>query len=124
VKKDNTQTLTISRWHPAKLNEWHGAHWSRRARLKRFDREIVGLFAKLAGIPVARGKRRVSLRLTLAPGQRAGDPDAYWKSLLDSLVHCRLLLDDNAKSLELGQVSFTRGAVPETEIVLEEITCT
>ena len=60
-------------------------------RLKKADREVVGLHARLSGIPPATGRRRVSLVLTLAPRQRGGDPDAYWKSTLDALTACGLL---------------------------------
>jgi hypothetical protein len=96
--------LTIDRWHPARLDQWDGRHWSVRARLKRVDRQIVGLYARTAGIPPATGKRRVSLMLTLGPRQRGGDPDAYWKSILDALVHDGLLLDDSRQRVELGAV--------------------
>lgn len=56
--------LTIDRWHPARLNQWDGRHWAVRARLKRGDREIIAVYARIAGIPLATGKRRVSLTLT------------------------------------------------------------
>ena len=113
--------LTIDGGHPARLNQWDGRHWSVRARLKRRDRETVGLYARLAAIPPAAGRRRVSLRLTLAPRQRAGDPDSYWKSLLDALVHAGLLVDDNRQSVELGEVTFERGSIRRTAIVLEDV---
>jgi hypothetical protein len=104
----NTYTLTIDNWHPARLNAWDGRHWAVRARLKRADREIIGLYARLAGIPPATGKRRVSLRLTLGPRQREPDPDAFFKSVLDALVHAGLLVDDDRHGVELGDVAFQR----------------
>jgi hypothetical protein len=113
--------LTIDGWHPARLNQWDGHHWRVRSRLKKKDRELVSLYAYLAGIPRATGRRRVSLRLTLAPRQRAGDPDAYWKSTLDALVHAGLLVDDNRQSVELGEVTFERGSIRRTAIVLEDV---
>jgi hypothetical protein len=117
----NTYTLTIDNWHPARLNLWDGRHWKVRARHKRADREIVGLYARLAGIPPATGKRRVSLRLTLGPRQRGADPDAYFKSVLDALVHAGLLVDDDRHGVELGDVVFQRGKIKGTEIVLEDV---
>jgi len=51
----------------------YAGHWGKRARLKRRDRDLLALFAKLGSVPKATGKRRVSLVLTLAPRQRAGD---------------------------------------------------
>jgi hypothetical protein len=116
-----THTLTIPNWHPARLNQWDGKHWAVRARMKRADRELVALFARQAGIPRATGKRRLSLTLTLGPRQRAADPDAYFKSLLDSLVYAGLLVDDNRQGVELGAVEFDRGPAPATQIVLEEL---
>jgi hypothetical protein len=113
--------LAIDNWHPARLNQWDGRHWSVRARLKRRDRETVGLYARLAAVPPAAGKRRVSLRLTLAPRQRAGDPDAYWKSTLDALMHAGLLCEDNRQAVELGEVTFERGPARRTSIVLEDV---
>jgi hypothetical protein len=60
-------TLTIPGWHPRRLNELVGCSWRKRQRLKRADRELVTRYARLAEIPAAVVKRRVSLKLTLAP---------------------------------------------------------
>lgn len=118
-------TLTIDNWQPARLNQLLSGHWSKRARLKRQDRDTVFLAASKGiledGLRFALGKRRVSLEITLAPRQRAGDPDAYWKSLLDALVHAGLLLDDNRQGVELGPVTFIRGPRRATTITLEDL---
>ena len=114
-------TLTIPNWHPAKINELYAGHWTQRARLKRADCEVVATYARLAAIPSATGKRRVGLVLTLAPHQRAGDPDGYWKALLDALVKSSLLLDDNRQAVELADVAFVRGQDRQTEIHLEDM---
>jgi Holliday junction resolvase RusA-like endonuclease len=115
-----TYILKIDCWHPARLNQWDGFHWSKGSRLKKAVRELVTAYALRAGIPRAIWKRRVSLKIILSPKQRAGDPDAYWKSLLDALVHAALLLDDNRQGVELGQVTFSRGE-RATEIMLEDL---
>lgn len=112
--------LDIPGWLPCRLNQLLG-HWSTRHRLKKADRETVGLYARQAGIPRARGKRRVSLVLTLAPRQRAADPDAWWKSVLDALTACGLLVDDNRQGCELGSVTFQRGRQKATTIILEDV---
>jgi hypothetical protein len=114
-------SLVIPNWHPRRLNELVGCSWQKRHRLKREDRELVAGYARLAGNPLAVVKRRVSLKLTLAPGQRAGDVDSYWKSLLDSLVCAGLLVDDDRQHVELGAVDFDHGAERETMIVLEDL---
>jgi hypothetical protein len=64
----------------------------------------------------------VSLVITLTARQRPADPDAFWKSLLDALVHAGLLADDDAAHVQLGGVIFRRGEPPGgTEIVLEDV---
>jgi Holliday junction resolvase RusA-like endonuclease len=63
----------------------------------------------------------VSLRITLARGQRGPDPDAWWKSALDALVHAGLLTDDNRQGVELGPVEYDRGPHRKTVITLEDI---
>jgi len=111
----------IPDWHPAKLNALYAGHWARRARLKKADRELVGIYARQAAIPPATGKRRVQLVLTLAPRQRAGDPDAYWKSMLDALTATGLLVDDNRQHVELAPVEFERGRAKATTILLADV---
>jgi hypothetical protein len=114
--------LVIPGWHPARLNDlMGGGHWARRHRLKKADRQLVAAYTKAAGVPQATGRRRVSLELTLAPRQRAADPDAYWKSALDALVACGLLVDDSRQQLQLGTVTFRRGPARQTRIVLEDL---
>lgn len=116
-----THGLIIDDWHPCRLNKLVGCHWATAARRKRSDRHMVGVYAKIARLPKATGPRRIRLRIVLAPGQRAGDPDAYWKSLLDALVHVGLLLDDNRQHVELAPVAFGRADKRRTEIILEDI---
>ena len=117
-----TYRLTIPDWHPSKLNEYLGRHWSVKHRLKRHDAVMVGWYARAAAIPPATGKRRVSLVITLAPRQRAFDVDAPWKSLLDALTGAGLLVDDSPRWCELGTVEFIRGPARRTEIFLEDLT--
>lgn len=114
-------TLVIPDWLPARVNQWDGRHWAVRAKLKKADRELVAVYAHQAGIPLATVPRRVVLRLTLAKGQRGGDVDAFWKSTLDALVACGLLVDDNRQSVVLAPVEYQRGPRRRTEIVLEDM---
>lgn len=115
-----TYTLTIPNWHPARLNQWEGRHWSVKAKLKKGDRELVIFYSRLAGIPQAHGKRRVSLAVVLTKAQRSPDIDAFWKSTLDALVQAKLLKDDSPKWCELGSVEYERGSARATRITLEE----
>ena len=115
-----TWTIDIPRFHPTPLNKLLGS-WRRAGRLKKADREMIGTYARLAGVPRATGKRRVSLMLTLAKGQRACDPDSPWKSVLDSLVACGLLLDDRRQTVEIGAIEFVRGPQSATRIILDDL---
>ncbi len=115
--------IEIPQWHPAKLNQLVGCHWAVRSKLKKRDWQIIALYASgyRSMATTAAGKRRVSLVITLAPRQRGGDPDSYWKSLLDALVHAGLLVDDSPKWCELGPVEYRRGSEMATTIILEDL---
>ena len=115
-------SLTIPNWIPARLNQMKG-HWSRGAALKKIDREMIAGYALQARdrIPQATSKRRVSLTITLANGERAGDPDAYFKSVNDALVHAGLLKNDSHLWVVLGDVVFERGAERATTIILQDL---
>lgn len=112
------QGIIIPNWHPAPLNKLLGGHWSKGAKFKSTDRAIVAAYAK--PFAKAQGKRRVTLRIVLGKGERACDPDAFWKSLLDALVQCGMLVDDNRQNVELMPVRFDRGA-RRSEIMLEDL---
>jgi Holliday junction resolvase RusA-like endonuclease len=112
--------LILHGWHPARLNELLG-HWGPASKRKKRDRQLLAAIAAQAGTPKAAGKRRVGLRIVLGPKQRAGDADAYWKSLLDAMKHCGLILDDNRQNVELEPVRFDRDEKPRTEIVLTDL---
>lgn len=111
--------LTIPNWHPARLNELLAGRWQA-AKLKKADRQIVAVYA-FDVIPHATGKRRVDVEIVLGPRQRACDPDAYHKSLLDALKHARLLIDDNRQHVELTPVRFSRGKQKATVITLTDL---
>jgi Holliday junction resolvase RusA-like endonuclease len=103
------------------LNQLLHAHPMRAARLKRIDRDLVTAYARLGTIPPADGPRRVSLHLYGWPRGRLPDPDAPLKSLLDALVHARLLVDDGAAWCVLGGVRFERAPERRTVITLEDL---
>jgi Holliday junction resolvase RusA-like endonuclease len=121
VRVGGSYRLVIPGWHPATLNQWDGRHWSMRARLKTFDRNMVATYALKAGLPRATHKRRVTVTITLAKGERACDPDAHLKSLGDALVHCGLLRDDSRQWVEWAATRYERGAERATTIELEDL---
>jgi hypothetical protein len=108
----------IPRWHPATVNQLLG-HWAKAHRLKRSDRALIAAYGRQ--VPKATEPRRVQLTIVLQAAQRAADPDAYFKSSLDGLVHAGLLIDDNRQHVELMPVRFDRSTDWGTLIDLEDI---
>lgn len=113
--------IIIPNWHPTLLNVLLNCSPHKRNRLKRADQGMVATYARLAEAPRATGKRRVTLTIVLGPRQRGGDPDAYWKSLLDALAACGQLVDDSRKWVETPPVLFERAAIKSTSIQLLDL---
>lgn len=118
-----THRLVIPRWRPATTNElMSGRTWHKAARLKKRDRMAVWTYARAAGIPSAgRTKRQVDVLVRNPKGERRKDPDAFWKSLLDALVHAELLHDDRDRWCVLGAVVQTLDGEARTEIMLTDL---
>lgn len=115
-------TLILPGFIPTSINELLSASVGKRHRLKKSDRELVAHYARQTRIPEATGPRLVSVTVT-KPRGKLHDADNLLKSLLDSLVHCRLLIDDDAMHMELGRVSVERGPRRETVVVLSDLDC-
>jgi hypothetical protein len=115
-------TVRIEGWHPARKNQLKaGRHWSIGARLKAADRAMVAIHCRLVGVPKAEGKRRVSLLIGLEKGQRGGDVDAYWLSLLDALKACGAIRNDSREWAEIMPVEYVRvEGAKGCQITLEE----
>jgi hypothetical protein len=113
--------LLLPGFVPTSLNRLTRGRRRDRIRLARGDRDIIRWHARLSGVPPATGPRRVSLVITLPPGERRCDPDAYWKSLLDGLRACGLLVNDSARWVVLGGIDWERGP-RRTAVVLEDLT--
>ena len=113
--------VMIEGWHPAKLNQLNVGHWGRRRKLKDIDAKVLANECDRARVSGAIGKRRVTLTITLAPRQRAADPDAYWKSLLDGLKRCGALREDNRHWVETPPPIFERGPCAKTLLLIEDI---
>lgn len=110
--------ITISDWLPVSLNDLVRGWESARHR-KHFDRQMIGIYARVANVPIAAGKRAVLIRLTQTVG-RARDPDNCLKSVLDALVACGRLKDDSARWC-MASVELRRGPRRLTEIILDDI---
>lgn len=111
--------ILIPDWHPATVNKLLDGHWSKAGRLKKADFKIIWTYSRQ--IPPAVKKRIVNIKLHIAGAGRTADPDAYFKSVLDALVRCKLLRDDSATWCQLGDVEFERGYVKATEIELVDL---
>lgn len=114
-----TYTIIIPRWHPTRLNQLLTCHWVTAHRRKAADKAMVALYCRHT--PPARGKRRVRLHILLAKGQRAADPDAYFKSLGDALVAAGMLVNDNRQHVEWLPVTFGRETEWGSHITFEDL---
>lgn len=115
-----THTLYVPDWKPTSLN---GLMASVQAKIKakKRDREMVTLYARMADIPKANCRRRVSVEIGYSGRARECDPDNLTKSLLDALVSCGLLLDDAAAFVLWAGVEQRRDETTWTRITLEDL---
>ena len=113
-------TLEVPGWVPCELNKLLG-HWGNAASRKKHDREIIARAVLAYAVPPATCKRIVSLLIVLPKGQRAYDPDAPWKSLLDALVSAGALKNDSRAWVQAQPVRFARGEGLTTFITLQDV---
>ena len=106
--------LVIDRWHPYMINQLMQRVKSR-IRMKKVDRNMVCGYCLKNRIPLATGPRQVNLTIVLGPRQRAGDPQAYEKSLGDALVHARMLIDDNRQYVRWAPTEYNGQMSAEPE---------
>lgn len=111
--------LVIPGWRPARTNELLSNRF-KAGRLKKRDRTRIAYYARSQGIPKAKGKRRITLRITLEGRQRKVDQDGYWKSTLDACVKAGLLIDDQEQWVELMPLEYDSGE-SKTIIILEDL---
>jgi Holliday junction resolvase RusA-like endonuclease len=108
--------------HTTLLNVLLKANRYRARRLKLKDETAVSVCARSADITRAEVPRRVSLHITLGKRQRRPpDRDAWWKSLLDALVACGLLVDDSPRWCDTGTVTYDRASLPSMRVTLEDL---
>jgi Holliday junction resolvase RusA-like endonuclease len=114
-----TAVFVVPDFLPTSANRLMRMHYSARNRALKGDAELVAVYALQAGVAKAVGKRR--LRMTFTSNDSLPDPDNCLKSLLDSLVKARLLLDDSPSYVELAAVSVKRGERRMTTVELEDV---
>ena len=143
VPQQGIYTVTIPDWIPTPLNRLMRNRYAA-ARLKKRDTRMVSFYAlavpcvalcksekvarKAVGISGPQKndpepcRRRVRLAIQLAPKQRGCDDDAFYKTVLDALVNCGLLVDDSRTWCEpVLPIVWSRGERMATTIVLEDI---
>lgn len=111
----------LPNYRPPSLNQLFAGKLRDRIRRKKECYEIIAGYFMQAKIPKATGKRRVDMEMHLSSRQRKADPDAIWKVLLDGLVRCGALVDDDVAHVQLGEVSYPRVGECGTKITLTEI---
>jgi Holliday junction resolvase RusA-like endonuclease len=115
-----TQTLVIPDWTPPTCNQLFRGRLRDRIRLAKEARQLIRGYT-MGICPVAKSKRRVTLRIILGPRQKAADVDAYWKAVCDGLKHGEMIVDDSRQWCELAPVQYGRADRKRTEIVLEDV---
>jgi hypothetical protein len=106
------------------LNQTQGQHWSWVRREKeKIAWSLRSALNRQAQIPVATGKRRVSIERT---GRGRLDRDNLiggFKALIDAIKAERLIVDDDDTHLELIALPqvVSRKIYPSTTIILEDI---
>ncbi len=119
--KTKTWTIEIPGWIPPSVNRLIGQHWGKATRHKRVAYAAIDAMAFRAGVPLAQGRRRVSVTVTVNGRGRLPDGDNMLKCLLDGLVKCGALRDDGPAWMQLGEVTVQRGETRGTVITLEDI---
>ncbi len=113
----------IPNFRPVRLNQLMYQHWTKVRKLKKADHKTIGNAFRQSGLPGAKVRRRVSVHIKLKPRAKQSDDDAIQKVLLDGLVECGALVDDNRAYVEMGKITYERGTAEDwgTTITLEDI---
>lgn len=121
-KSGIVQQLRIADWTPPLKNHWYGKHWRVRHRLSTDTKQLIDLEAKRQWIVAASGKRSVRLECWGWQRGRLPDRDAFDAILLDSLVSCGLLTDDDETGLDgRMEVVLHKSKTRMTVITLEDV---
>lgn len=114
-------TVSIPLFLPCTLNRLMRLHWAKRHRQLCYEADMVYMYGVLlTGVPAATGKRRVTLRLVLAPKDQVRDSDSSEKGIRDHLTKAKLLVDDSPEWLEMAPLEQVRGKSRATVIRLED----
>jgi hypothetical protein len=121
--------ITIEGYHPTPINRLLRMHWAKRDRILRAEYALIAAHARAAGAASWRTetgallphtRKRVEVTFVLRPGQRACDPDAQLKGLLDGLCRCGAIADDSRTWIDLAPVRYERGVRWGTVVRISE----
>lgn len=106
-----TNYMRIPHWHPTPLNRLMRMHWAERARINTSEIALISAYADIAAVPrKCKTRQRVQMTIFLKPRQRACDPDAQLKNVLDALKRYGAIVDDSRTWLDLAPVQYERGS--------------
>ena len=115
-----TWVVTIDGWHPPTVNALMRGHWSKRARIKKNAVHRIVLACREIGVPVAQGRRKVLITVSVPNMSRQPDPDNVPKCLLDGLSTYGALIDDQAKYVDCPTPVIVKGP-KSTTLVISDI---
>jgi Holliday junction resolvase RusA-like endonuclease len=117
-----TYSIWIPRWWPPSGNVLLETNPMRRSRVKREVARIVWYYGYMAGVPKAKGHRKVRVKVALGPRMVGCDPDNYNKILRDALASCGLVTDDRSTAATFSEPEIDRDHRdnPGTLIEIEE----
>lgn len=99
------------------------SRWRYKADRNAWERDLIAL-KHAKRIPPALGKRRVTLTRIIGYRQRAFDRDNLatgFKSCVDAMVRCCLLVDDNAAGAEIHYAQKKHDGLSGVLVLIEEI---
>jgi len=104
------------------VNKLLSAHPYSRSKIKNGDYDLIAAYFIQSGIEKAKGRRSVQVHIVRSPRQRRkSDSDNYNKVLLDGLVKCGAIIEDNEDGVAMLPYTFERGKEKATIITLEDL---
>lgn len=114
-------TVTIPNWTPPSVNRLLNVHWATGSRIKAGASQMIAAYCTYAKVPLADGKRRVSMHITKSGRGRLPDSDNLAKITFDALKTTGYIVDDSQKWLEYEPPVIVRGDKTQTVITLEDM---
>lgn len=102
-----------------------GWHWKRKETFKKQLADLLGIYARMAGVPLTtpayRPVRRLHMLCVYGTAQRLPDPDNLYKLTLDALTRCRVIVDDGPEWCDCERPTLQRGAQTHTVFTVRDL---